>query len=291
MLCARPRRCQAPLPAPGARAGTGGLDPAARGGAGAGRGLPSLHALLVARHGAEHVGQVFRGPGARSPGQRQVGVEVGDGGAGRRGIERGVLAGRRSARRAAAGRPRAGRRRSARRARSRSTICSRCAPGSSAPRGATTARWVASTNWVRYALSRPFVDEPGGRMLYSTGSYHLLSAVLTRASGKSTLALAAAWLGAPLGDRDPALDPRPAGLLSRRQQHGARAARAAALRRDVPQRRHLRRPSVLPDELDRGVLDAARPLARSPATPTATAGFSPRRAGTGRLSPGATAGR
>jgi CubicO group peptidase (beta-lactamase class C family) len=35
-------------------------------------------------------------------------------------------------------------------------------------------------------------------MLYSTGSSHLLSAVLTRASGRSTLALARDWLGEPL---------------------------------------------------------------------------------------------
>ncbi|PZR50441.1 MAG: 6-aminohexanoate hydrolase, partial [Stutzerimonas stutzeri] len=60
-------------------------------------------------------------------------------------------------------------------------------------------RWVSSPNWVRYALSRPFVDEPGGRMLYSTGSSHLLSAMLTRASGRTTHALAQRWLGEPLG--------------------------------------------------------------------------------------------
>ena len=36
-------------------------------------------------------------------------------------------------------------------------------------------------------------------MLYSTGSYHLLSAALTQASGRSTLALARDWLGEPLG--------------------------------------------------------------------------------------------
>lgn len=60
-------------------------------------------------------------------------------------------------------------------------------------------RWVTSPNWVRYALSRPFADEPGGRMLYSTGSSHLLSAMLTRASGRSTHALAQEWLAEPLG--------------------------------------------------------------------------------------------
>ena len=59
--------------------------------------------------------------------------------------------------------------------------------------------WVSSPNWVRYALSRPFVAEPGGRMLYSTGSSHLVSAMLTRASGRSTHALAEEWLAKPLG--------------------------------------------------------------------------------------------
>jgi CubicO group peptidase (beta-lactamase class C family) len=58
--------------------------------------------------------------------------------------------------------------------------------------------WVSSRNWVRFALMRPFEDEPGGRMIYSTGSSHLLSAVLTRASGRTTLALARDWLAEPL---------------------------------------------------------------------------------------------
>ena len=53
--------------------------------------------------------------------------------------------------------------------------------------GANYGRWVSSRNWVRAALARLFVDEPGGRMLYSTGSTHLLSAILTRVTGRSTL--------------------------------------------------------------------------------------------------------
>jgi CubicO group peptidase (beta-lactamase class C family) len=60
-------------------------------------------------------------------------------------------------------------------------------------------RWVASSNWVRFALQRPFVDDPGGRMLYSTGSTHILSAILTRATGMSTLAYAREKLFRPLG--------------------------------------------------------------------------------------------
>ena len=58
--------------------------------------------------------------------------------------------------------------------------------------------WVVSPNWVRYALSRPFVDAPGGGWLYSTGNTHMLSAILTDAANRSTLELAREWLGEPL---------------------------------------------------------------------------------------------
>jgi CubicO group peptidase (beta-lactamase class C family) len=61
--------------------------------------------------------------------------------------------------------------------------------------GGNYGRWVSSRNWVRAALAMPFDDEPGGRMLYSTGSTHLLSAILTKATGRSTLELARDWLG------------------------------------------------------------------------------------------------
>jgi CubicO group peptidase (beta-lactamase class C family) len=59
--------------------------------------------------------------------------------------------------------------------------------------------WVTSSNWVRNALSRPMVDTPAGRMLYSTGSTHLLSAILTRATGMSTLRYAQENLARPIG--------------------------------------------------------------------------------------------
>ena len=65
--------------------------------------------------------------------------------------------------------------------------------------GANYGRWVSSRDWVRAALAQPFAGEPGGGMLYSTGNSHLLSAILTRASGRSTLELAREWL-APLED-------------------------------------------------------------------------------------------
>lgn len=58
--------------------------------------------------------------------------------------------------------------------------------------------WVASGNWVADALSRDFVAEPGGRMLYSTGSFHVLGAALSAATGRSLLDLARDWLADPL---------------------------------------------------------------------------------------------
>lgn len=61
--------------------------------------------------------------------------------------------------------------------------------------------WVLSDDWVGFALNQPFRAEPGTRMLYSTGNTHLLSAILTQATGKSTLAFARDALGEPLGIR------------------------------------------------------------------------------------------
>jgi len=73
-------------------------------------------------------------------------------------------------------------------------------------------RWVASPNWIQAALSRPFADEPGGGMLYSTGNTHLLSAILTDVSGRTTLDLAREWLGKPLDMAIPAWTRDPQGV-------------------------------------------------------------------------------
>jgi CubicO group peptidase (beta-lactamase class C family) len=61
--------------------------------------------------------------------------------------------------------------------------------------------WVLSSNWVEYALRQPIEHPPGTRMVYSTGNTHLLSAMLTEATGQSTLELAREALAAPLGFR------------------------------------------------------------------------------------------
>lgn len=78
--------------------------------------------------------------------------------------------------------------------------------------GPNYGRWVASDDWVRTVLEQPFVHEPGGAMLYSTGSTHLLSAILTRESGRPALALARDWLGPQDGFRIVAWDRDPQGI-------------------------------------------------------------------------------
>ncbi len=78
--------------------------------------------------------------------------------------------------------------------------------------GANYGAWVSSRDWVRYALAQPFEAEPGGRMVYSTGTSHLLSAALTRASDRSTLANARDWLGQPLDVEIPSWPADPQGI-------------------------------------------------------------------------------
>ncbi len=65
--------------------------------------------------------------------------------------------------------------------------------------GANYGGWVNSSNWVADALNRPMLDRPGGRMLYSTGSTHVLGAALAEASGESLLSLMRSALGRPMG--------------------------------------------------------------------------------------------
>lgn len=162
------------------------------------RELDQLHSLIVGHRGAPVFAQAFRGPGlevpanVKSASKSVIAVLVGIA------IDRGILAG--------VDQPAV-------------DVLGDLVPSSADPRvaeitighlltmrtglertsGANYGPWVASSNWVAFVLTRPFVDVPGGRMLYSTGDYHLLSAALTRATGESTLTLARDWLGAPLG--------------------------------------------------------------------------------------------
>jgi CubicO group peptidase (beta-lactamase class C family) len=78
--------------------------------------------------------------------------------------------------------------------------------------GPNYGRWVGSSNWVRFALSEPFDGDPGGQMLYSTASTHLLSAILTRVGKRPTLALARDWLEPVDGFRISAWERDPQGI-------------------------------------------------------------------------------
>ncbi len=70
-------------------------------------------------------------------------------------------------------------------------------------------RWVASRDWVGFSLRSDLVHEPGTFMRYSTGDTHLLSAILTEATGMSTRQFAERYLFRPMNiriggwDRDP----------------------------------------------------------------------------------------
>jgi len=176
------------------------------------RALPRLNALIVAREGRILAERAFRGPGLDQPvniksvSKAVISALVG------RAIAEGVIAGVDTPIRPllagnipADADPRLG----------QITIGHLLSMQAGLERtsGANYGRWVSSGNWVTFALSRPFVEEPGGSMLYSTGSTHLLSAILSRASGRSTLALAREWLGEPLDIAIPAWERDPQGIF------------------------------------------------------------------------------
>jgi CubicO group peptidase (beta-lactamase class C family) len=73
-------------------------------------------------------------------------------------------------------------------------------------------RWVMSPNWISYAVTRPVVATPGSTRLYSTGNSHLLSAILTEATGMSTWEYAREKLAEPLGIRLPSWPTDPQGI-------------------------------------------------------------------------------
>jgi CubicO group peptidase (beta-lactamase class C family) len=70
-------------------------------------------------------------------------------------------------------------------------------------------RWVISDNWVDFVLDQPLEKQPGRDMTYSTGTSHLLSVILSKATGMSTRAFADEYLFGPMDieaggwDRDP----------------------------------------------------------------------------------------
>lgn len=63
----------------------------------------------------------------------------------------------------------------------------------------TLSRMMASADWVQFMLDLPMVAEPGRRYEYCSGGMHLLSGVLSAATGLSALELGRRELFSPLG--------------------------------------------------------------------------------------------
>jgi CubicO group peptidase (beta-lactamase class C family) len=62
--------------------------------------------------------------------------------------------------------------------------------------------WTAvrqTSDWIQYILDKPMDHQPGEVMEYSTGTSHILSVILTRATGISAEAFANQYLYGPLG--------------------------------------------------------------------------------------------
>ena len=64
--------------------------------------------------------------------------------------------------------------------------------------GAAYGQWVDTKHWIYEALSKPMVADPGAAYLYSTASYHVLGAVLSKVSGEDLHTLAWTRLGIPM---------------------------------------------------------------------------------------------
>ncbi|TDL81198.1 class C beta-lactamase-related serine hydrolase [Palleronia sediminis] len=168
-------------------------------------GLDQLHALVIRRNGATLFERAYAGPGLDAPANVKsvsktllallTGIA----------IDRGALPGTEARVLPLLGRSPAG---DARDAITVGDLLSMRA-GLASTSGADYGAWVASADWVEHALTRELVAEPGGRYIYSTGGWHVLGAVLAKATGRDLLDLARDWLGRPLGiaippwERDP----------------------------------------------------------------------------------------
>ena len=60
----------------------------------------------------------------------------------------------------------------------------------------------ASNDWVQFMLDQPMDHEPGTHFCYNSGASHIVSAILSQATGRPMLELAREHLFGPLGIRD-----------------------------------------------------------------------------------------
>jgi len=78
--------------------------------------------------------------------------------------------------------------------------------------GTYSKMYSSSTDWVKFVLDAPMVAQPGRSFTYSSGSSHLLSAIIQKASGMNTYEFARENLFGPLGIKDPSWDRDPSGI-------------------------------------------------------------------------------
>ena len=62
--------------------------------------------------------------------------------------------------------------------------------------------WISAPNQLLYTLNQPLVSQPGQTFYYNSGASHLLSAILTQATGMSSYNFAKQYLFQPLGISD-----------------------------------------------------------------------------------------
>ena len=219
--------------------------------------LPQLHALVIARAGESVFAESFRGPGlARAANVKSVSKTIHALLAGIA-IDRGILEGPDQLVLPLLGRAPFG---DARDALTIGHLLSMRA-GLASTSGRNYGSWIASADWVEHALSRDLVDRPGGRFIYSTGSWHILGAALSRASGMSLLEMARRWLGDPLGIDIPAWVRDPQGRYLGGNEMALRPRALARLGGMVLNGgRHEDRQVVSPD----WIAASWRPRARSP---------------------------
>jgi CubicO group peptidase (beta-lactamase class C family) len=79
------------------------------------------------------------------------------------------------------------------------------------PTDDTFDRWTQSADWFKYAVDQNLEKTPGQEFQYNTGLIHLLSGVLTRATGMSTKDFADRFLFGPLGIKNYQWDTDPGG--------------------------------------------------------------------------------
>jgi CubicO group peptidase (beta-lactamase class C family) len=65
--------------------------------------------------------------------------------------------------------------------------------------GNSYSEWWQDDDMVQHVVDLPMVHEPGARFIYNTGASHLLSVILTEATGMPTLQFARQYLFDPMG--------------------------------------------------------------------------------------------